>query len=50
MIRLHLMLERSRAYESTFVRPEGARRFREARDGAVWYLGLPFCPRRAAST
>ena len=50
MIRLHLMLERSRAYESTYVRPAEARRFRPTEDGAVWYLGIPFSPRRAAST
>lgn len=49
MIRLGLMLERSRAYESTFVRPVGARRFRPVRGGAIWYLGIPFFPRRAAS-
>lgn len=50
MIRLHLMLERSRIYESTFIRPAEGRRFRPVQGGAVWYLGIPFCPRRAASS
>ena len=48
MIRLGLMLERSRADESTFVRPVRGRRVLLVRDKAIWYLGDPFAPRRAA--
>ena len=52
MIRLGLMLERSRADESTFagpyVCPKEARRVLRVRGEAVWYLGVPFAPRRAS--
>lgn len=52
MIRLGLMLERSREDESTFagpvVGPAAARRVHQVGGGTVWYVGLPFEPRRAA--
>lgn len=53
MIRLGLMLERSRADESTFAGPDdvcpaGARRVLHVGGEPIWYLGVPFAPRRAS--
>ena len=52
MIRLGLMLERSRADESIYggpdVSPVAARRVLQVRGQTVWYLGVPFTPRRAS--
>jgi hypothetical protein len=50
MIRLGLMLERSRADECAISQPVDARRVRRLADRAVWYLGAPFAPRRAAAS
>ena len=49
MIRLGLMLERSREDECSLGCPDGARRVLRVHEETVWYLGLPFTPRRAAS-
>lgn len=51
MIRLGLMLERSRQDESTLagpvIGPSAARRVHQVGGGTIWYVGLPFQPRRA---
>jgi hypothetical protein len=49
MIRLGLMLERSREDECPLACPDGARRVLQVHDETVWYLGRPFLPRRAVS-
>ena len=49
VIRLGLMLERSREDECPLACPDGARRVLRVHEETVWYLGLPFHPRRAAA-
>jgi hypothetical protein len=49
MMRLGLMLERSREDECPLACPDSARRVLRVHDETVWYLGRPFLPRRAES-
>lgn len=41
------MLERSRLDEYASASPVEGRRALRVPDGAVWYVGMPFAPRRA---